>query len=167
MEALPMIYVRMTSQGPQVVKDGAVHATADKALVDVVGMTAGRGSLPMSTGVPILPTQSAHITSRPRATCNCKRFIISNAGTAGGAADWVVNDIKIDGVSQFLKPGNISGNMFSTNTERDMIDALDALVQLTSAQSEMAVDVIVTYIGLNENGCPFFGAMVETSALVQ
>lgn len=162
MEDLPMIYVRMTSQGPQVcggsdnpvVKDDAA-AGEGRLLVDV-----NRGALPISTGVPILPTQSAHITSRPRGACDCKRFRISSAGTAGGASDWVVNDIKIGGVSQFLKPGNISGGMFSTKADLHALDALDVLVRLASVQPEMAVDVIVTYIGLNESGCPFFGALV-------
>jgi len=162
-----MIYVRMTSQGPQVWtapsfttgSSEPAYATADKALVNV----GNSAVIPISTGVPILPTQSAHITARPRETYNCKRLIISNAGTAGGAADWIVNDIKIDGVSQFLKPGNISGDMFATNADRDTIDALNALVQFTSAQPEMAVDVIVTYVGFNKRGCPFFASIVEGS----
>src|SRR4029079_3102077 len=57
---------------------------------------ANRDILPMSTGVPILPTQSAQITGRPQTLVfKIGRFLISNAGTAGGAADWIVNDIKI------------------------------------------------------------------------
>ena len=42
----------------------------------------------MSTGVAILPTQSAQITGRPQTLVfKIGRFVISNAGTAGGAAD--------------------------------------------------------------------------------
>ena len=46
---------------------------------------ANRDILPMSTGVPILPTQSAQITGRPQTLVfKIGRFVISNAGTAGG-----------------------------------------------------------------------------------
>ena len=113
----------------------------------------------MSTGVPILPTQSAQITGRPQrlAFVPC-RFVISNAGTSGGAADWIVNDIKIGNRSQFSQSGDVPGDMFATN-------AIDTFVRFETAQTAMDVVVVVTYIGLNESGCPFFGAMVGTAAV--
>ncbi|HSX22253.1 MAG TPA: hypothetical protein VLE97_05710, partial [Gaiellaceae bacterium] len=56
------------------------------ALVEAPPPTqANRDILPMSTGVPILPTQSAQITGRPQCIAykiGC--YKISNAGTAGG-----------------------------------------------------------------------------------
>ena len=120
---------------------------------------ANRDILPMSTGVPILPTQSAQITGRPQTLVfKIGRFVISNAGTAGGSADWIVNDIKIGNVSQFVQSGDVPGDMFATN-------AIDTFVRFAPAQTAMDVVVVVTYIGLNESGCPFFGAMVGTAAV--
>jgi hypothetical protein len=120
---------------------------------------ANRDILPMSTGVPILPTQSAQITGRPQTLVfKIGRFVISNAGTAGGAADWIVNDIKIGNRSQFVQSGDVPGDLFATN-------AIDTFVRFESAQTAMDVVVVVTYIGLNESGAPFFGAMVGTAAI--
>ena len=120
---------------------------------------ANRDILPMSTGVPILPTQSAQITGRPQTLVfKIGRFVISNAGTAGGSADWIVNDIKIGNRSQFVQSGDVPGDLFATN-------AIDTFVRFESAQTAMDVVVVVTYIGLNESGCPFFGAMVGTAAV--
>ena len=120
---------------------------------------ANRDILPMSTGVPILPTQSAQITGRPQVMVfKIGRFLISNAGTAGGAADWIVNDIKIGNRSQFVQSGDVPGDLFATN-------AIDTFVRFESAQTAMDVVVVVTYIGLNESGAPFFGAMIGTAAV--
>ena len=120
---------------------------------------ANRDILPMSTGVPILPTQSAQITGRPQVLAfKIGRFVISNAGTAGGAADWIVNDIKIGNRSQFVQSGDVPGDLFATN-------AIDTFVRFETAQTAMDVVVVVTYIGLNESGAPFFGAMVGTAAI--
>jgi hypothetical protein len=120
---------------------------------------ANRDILPMSTGVPILPTQSAQITGRPQTLVfKIGRFVISNGGTAGGAADWIVNDIKIGNVSQFVQSGDVPGDLFATN-------AIDTFVRFAPAQTAMDVVVVTTYIGLNESGCPFFGAMVGTAAV--
>ena len=120
---------------------------------------ANRDILPMSTGVPILPTQSAQITGRPQTLVfKIGRFLISNAGTAGGAADWIVNDIKIGNRSQFVQSGDVPGDLFAVN-------AIDTFVRFDAAQTAMDVVVVVTYIGLNESGAPFFGAMVGTAAV--
>jgi hypothetical protein len=120
---------------------------------------ANRDILPMSTGVPILPTQSAQITGRPQVLVfKIGRFVISNAGTAGGAADWIVNDIKIGNRSQFVQSGDVPGDLFAVN-------AIDTFVRFEAAQTAMDVVVVVTYIGLNESGAPFFGAMVGTAAI--
>ena len=120
---------------------------------------ANRDILPMSTGVPILPTQSAQITGRPQTLVfKIGRFLISNAGTAGGAADWIVNDIKVGNRSQFVQSGDVPGDLFATN-------AIDTFVRFEAAQTAMDVVVVVTYIGLNESGAPFFGAMVGTAAV--
>jgi len=145
---------------PPMAPPEAAPFPARAALVDAPLPTqANRDILPMSTGVPILPTQSAQITGRPQVWCfKVGRFVISNAGTAGGAADWIVNDIKIGNVSQFVQSGDVPGDLFATN-------AIDTFVRFAPAQTAMDVVVVVTYIGLNESGCPFFGAMVGTAAV--
>ena len=130
------------------------------ALVEDPGPNrAGREVLPMSTGVPILPTQSAQITARPqRVAFRPERVFISAAGTSGGAADWVVNDIKIGNRSQFSQSGDVPGDMFATN-------AIDGFVSFETAQTAMDVVMVVTYIGLNESGVPFFASIVGTAAI--
>src|SRR5512143_2183127 len=139
---------------------GAMAFPPRAAVVDAPLPTqANRDILPMSTGVPILPTQSAQITGRPQTLVfKIGRFVISNAGTAGGAADWIVNDIKIGNRSQFVQSGDVPGDLFATN-------AIDTFVRFEAAQTAMDVVVVTTYIGLNESGCPFFGAMVGTAAV--
>ena len=130
------------------------------ALIDAPGPErAGREVLPMSTGVAILPTQSAQITARPqRVAFRPERVFISNAGTDGGAADWVVNDIKIGNRSQFSQSGDVPGDMFATN-------AIDGFVSFETAQTAMDVVLVVTYIGANEDGAPFFASIVGTAAV--
>ena len=130
------------------------------ALVEAPGPDrAGREVLPMSTGVAILPTQSAQITARPqRVAFRPERVFISAAGTSGGAADWVVNDIKIGNRSQFSQSGDVPGDMFATN-------AIDGFVSFETAQTAMDVVMVVTYIGLNESGVPFFASIVGTAAI--
>jgi hypothetical protein len=158
MENPPTIFIMMTSQGPQTMKD---EEFADHSMTTcrVFDNAAGCGSLPMSTGVPLLPAQSAHITARPTRACSFTHFVISSAGAEGGAADWVVCDIRIDGVSQFLKPGDIPGHLFSTR--RDAFEALEKLVHFAPVQQGMSVSVIAMYTGTNNNGCPLFTAMCE------
>jgi hypothetical protein len=90
--------------------------------------------------------------------------VISNAGTWGGAADWIVNDIKISDVSQFVQAGDVSGAVFTANASHAPApNEIDKFVQFKPVQITMDdVVVVVTYIGLNEMGCPFYGALVGT-----
>lgn len=113
--------------------------------------------LPLSSGVPILPGQSAQITSRCQAfeEFRCQRLMISNAGTPGGAADWIVNDIRIGSRSQFSQSGDVPGDMFATA-------AIDNFVSFDTVRDAMDVIAIVTYIGPVEVGVPFFGSMIGT-----
>ena len=116
-----------------------------------------RGILPMSTGVPILPTQSAQITARPQLSgFRPERLYISDGCTRGGAADWVVNDIKIANQSQFIQSGDIPGDMFAA-------DAIDAAVSFDAVEQGGDVVLVVTYIGSNEKGVPFFASFIGES----
>jgi hypothetical protein len=130
------------------------------ALIDAPGPErAGREILPMSTGVAILPTQSAQITARPqRVAFRPERVFISAAGTDGGAADWIVNDLKIGNRSQFSQSGDVPGDMFATN-------AIDGFVSFETAQTAMDVVMVVTYIGTNESGVAFYGSIIGTAAI--
>ena len=111
----------------------------------------GRDVLPISTGVPILPGQSVQLTAHVDSPeFRCQRFMIPNAGTPGGAADWVVNDIRINNRAQL--PGDVPGALFSAN-------APDPGVVFEPIMQAIAVVVIVTYIGTIETGAPFFAAM--------
>ena len=144
---------------PMMAPDGYPFPARAAVVTAPMPTQANRDILPMSTGVPILPTQSAQITGRPQTLVfKIGRFVISNAGTAGGAADWIVNDIKIGNRSQFVQSGDVPGDLFATN-------AIDTFVRFEAAQTAMDVVVVVTYIGLNESGAPFFGAMVGTAAI--
>jgi len=124
---------------------------------------AGREVLPMSTGVSILPNQSAQITARPqRVAFRPERVFISAAGSArvggNGAADWIVNDILIGNRSQFSQAGQVPGDMFATN-------AIDGFVSFETAQTAMDVVMVVTYVGPAEHGLPFYGSIVGTAAI--
>lgn len=113
-----------------------------------------REILPLSTGTQVKPGQTCSIKGRPQTEHGFwpDQLNISNAGTPGGAADWIVNDIKIAGRSQFCQSGDIPGDIFKT-------DAISSFVRFNAVRAAMDVDLIVTYIGKNENGCPFFGAI--------
>jgi hypothetical protein len=164
---LPLVRVKMTYQGPHVIADDeqADDGREESQLFTraAVADSPNKDILSISTGVPILPTQSAQIAwycripDRPQTWIyKIARFVISNEGTAGGAADWIVNDIKINDVSQFVQPGDVSGSVFATNE-------IDRFVRFEPVQiTRHAVAVMVTYIGRVEMGCHFFGAMVGT-----
>ena len=66
--------------------------------------------LPMSTDVPILPTQSAQITGRPRREFLLERMVIADPN------DWIVNDIRIGNRCQPAQSGDLPGQAFSSRT---------------------------------------------------
>lgn len=129
----------------------------DLAHIEEAGPNLGasdRYTLPISSGVPIRPGESAQITARAQTSeFRCARFVISNAGTPGGAADWIINDLKIGNRSQFSQSGDVPGAMFAAN-------AIDGYMSFETARVAMDIAVIVTYVGPVESGAPFFGAMV-------
>jgi hypothetical protein len=113
-----------------------------------------RRILPLSNGdQKVLPSQTCRITGRVHSEGFWPdRLTISDAGTQGGAADWIVNDIKIAGRSQFLQSGDIPGDMFATS-------AVDSFIRFEVAYVAMEVELIVTYIGMNAEGCRFVAAI--------
>ena len=67
---------------------------------------------PMSTGGPISKGQIARITSRafPHAWLAYQLYV-SSAGTRGGAGDWRLRSIRVDGHEKLKEP--ISGGVFA------------------------------------------------------
>jgi hypothetical protein len=118
----------------------------------------GHQSLPISSGVQaVLPDQSVQITVRPQAGAfRPKRFFISSAGTPGGSADWIVEDLRIGNRSQFAQAGNLPGDMFASG-------AIDAYVSFETCQTAMDITVVVRYVGTSPEGAIFYGALVGTA----
>ncbi len=109
--------------------------------------------LPLSSNKAIGSGQSCSITGLAHSDGFWPDHLtISNAGTKGGAADWVVNDIKVDGKSQFLQSGDIPGDLFASN-------AVNSFIRFGAARKGSAVELIATYIGTNEEGCPLFASI--------
>ncbi len=123
-------------------------------LVDRPGPTgADRVILPMSSGVNILPNTSAQITSRPQNYAfRPERVIIS------GAADWVINDVKVGNMSQFSQSGDVPGEMFGATT-------IDGFVKFTTCQTAMDFVIVTTFVGASESGAPFVCGVLGTAAV--
>lgn len=124
----------------------------------------GRGVLPVSSlpssGFPdspkrdnpnVLPTQMITLKVPTRQPLRPERVFISSACTAGGAADWIIEDIRVDGKTQFQQKGPIPGDMFATT-------AIDGFVHFEECREYIEIDV--TYIGTNKDGAPFFASVV-------
>jgi len=113
-----------------------------------------REVLPLSSNAVVLPTKTIQVTGRVQGANGFwpDQLTISNTGTEGGAADWIVNDIRIANRSQFLSSGDLPGDMFATQAVR-------AFLNFEVAKPGMDVEIVATYIGKNADGCPFFAAI--------
>jgi len=118
-----------------------------------------RQTIPISSGgQAVLPDQSVQLTVRPQALAfRPERFFISAAGTPGGAADWIVEEIRIGNRSQFAQAAAVPGDMFSSA-------AIDAYVSFETCQTAMDITVVVRYVGTNPEGAIFYGAFVGVAA---
>jgi hypothetical protein len=115
---------------------------------------ADRITLPMSSGVPIVPNLSAQITSRPQSVAFRPERII-----VGGAPNtWIINDIKVGNRSQFAQSGDVPGEMFAATT-------IDSYVSMETVQTSMDFVMVVTYVGPNEAGAPFVCGVLGTAAV--
>jgi hypothetical protein len=112
-----------------------------------------RQILPLSGNEPLMPNQSCSISARAWPDgLRLDHLTISDTGTAGGAADWVVNDIRINNRSQFRMSGDIPGDVFAHK-------AVDSFVNFDIAGVGAEVNIVVTYIGTNDKGCTFRAAI--------
>jgi hypothetical protein len=58
--------------------------------------------------------------------------------------DWIVNDLRINGRTQFMQSGDIPGDMFA-------VSAIDSFVSLEECEAGGKIEVDVTYIGTAES----------------
>jgi hypothetical protein len=117
-------------------------------------LRADRITLPMSSGVAILPNTSAQITSRPQNVAfRPERIIIG-----GRPGDWIVNDIKVGNRSQFSQSGDVPGEMFAATT-------IDAYVSMETVQTAMDFVMLVTFIGDVQGGAQFVCGVLGTAAV--
>ena len=120
--------------------------------------------LPMSTGIPILPTQSAQITACCQLPDGLRRGVDPRQGFVAerivveGAADWVFNNIRIGRSMQFAQSGDVPGLAFSPRT-------LGGQVSFDVARALIDVAIVTTHVGTHEGGAPFYcgilGSLVD------
>ena len=108
-------------------------------------------ALPIETKNKLLPTIAATITAMLDRPLEIDTLEIENTGTDGGAADWIVNDIRIDETSLF-KCGDVPGDLFAVNT-------IDNFIKFPPGAR---IELVVTYIGSNEMGCRFTAHLLGT-----
>ena len=114
------------------------------------------------------PYALAAAAAPARASGKFSPVAMNAAGVPGAKNDLLISTavakrsgplIRDTGTSGWLvQSGDVPGDLFATN-------AIDTFVRFEAAQTAMDVVVVVTYIGLNESGAPFFGAMVGTAAI--
>ena len=119
---------------------------------------AERSVLPLSSGKAVKPWEKITVRGELKrsAAFRPERVFVSGAFTVAGSADWVINDVRVDGKTQFLQDGGVPGDMFATN-------AIDGFVSFERCEKEIEMDV--TYIGSNSEGCPFYGSVVGAAQL--
>jgi hypothetical protein len=114
--------------------------------------------VPISSKEAVLPIATTTIQARiQNAPFQIDSVVIQNGNTAGGAADWIINDIKIAGKSQFIQSGDIPGDLFATK-------AIDSFIKIEACTPGVMFEIIATYIGLNERGA-IFAAHLEGTVL--
>lgn len=140
---------RMTSQKRSLM--GSIYR-AYRAFIEPLR----REILPLSTLEKVKSGQSCGITGRVQSIGFWPDHLtISGAGTKGGAADWIVNDIKIGGKSQFNQSGDIPGDMFEAKS-------ISSFVRFEAVRAYADVQLVVTYIGTEAEGCAFIAAITGT-----
>lgn len=112
-----------------------------------------RHTLPLNSGgKKSSPGTCLHMKVRgSRAALAPQRLFISEAG-GGVARDWLVNDVSIDGRSQFAAAGALPGDMFGST-------AIDSFVSWETVPRFAEVTVVVSYVGANPEGAAFWGSL--------
>jgi len=95
--------------------------------------------LPMSTGVPVLPTQTAQITGRPQRSFVADRVVVATPDA------WVVNEVRVGNRSQLVQGGDIPALAFASR-------AAGCRVIMDAVQTRMDFVVVATYAGSQDGG---------------
>jgi hypothetical protein len=107
-----------------------------------------------SVGPPIHripPNLKTRIVVRPiHGAFAIENLFISNAGTPEGSADWIVNEIEIDGRPQRV-PKDIPGSLFGSGSRAHV-----SFAGLDVIERDRELALTVTYVGPNPEGIPFF-----------
>jgi hypothetical protein len=99
----------------------------------------------------IPPNQKTRIVMRPiHGAFAIENLFISSAGTPGGSADWIVNEIEIDGRPQRV-PKDIPGTLFGSGSLAHV-----SFAGLDVVERDRELALTVTYVGTNPEGIPFF-----------
>jgi len=114
--------------------------------------------IPIAVSNPLKPTSKVTIrVSAASAPFQIEHFIIEDENTAGGSADWIVNDLRLGVRSQFAQSGDIPGDLFATSM-------IGTFVKFDPWPTDATLEIDVTYIGLNEEGA-IFTARLEGTVL--
>jgi hypothetical protein len=139
-----------------------VILVALQAIAFVRGLASGRApghrhTLPLNNnGAMVKPGTSICMKVRgTRAALSPQYLFISRAG-GGNPHDWLVNDVSIDGRSQFPQCGALPGDMFSSS-------AIDPYISWEMVPRFAEVAVTVSYIGTNPEGSQFWGSLTGVS----
>ncbi len=140
---------------------GAVVASGDRTIESIAdrdGRPSDRILIPMSSGVNILRDMSAEIVSRPeRAPFQLERIIIG-----GHPHSWVVDDVLINGRSQFSTP--VNGGSFSSSSLEQFEASSDRFWKSKDCPEVLglAQDFVmkVRYVGDDPMGAPFVCAVL-------
>ncbi len=106
----------------------------------------------------IPPREPTRVATRAlQGAVDVEEIAISEGGTPGGAADWVINDIEVDGRSQ-LAHKNLPGVLFGfrgvlAGRRRTRL----SLWGVDTVEREHEFALVVTYVGPNSKGAPFLG----------
>ena len=87
--------------------------------------------LPCSTGVPILPNQSAQITARPQSGPFAPRHLLISRNCG---EHFLINDIRVGSRSEFLQSGDVPADVF-------MVDAPSLEAQFNEEQGWFTVTI--------------------------
>jgi hypothetical protein len=109
-------------------------------------------AIQMSSESNILPNATAVIASGPQGAA----FRIERIAIFGTPGNWIVNDIRVSGRSQFTGGGDMPGEMLSHP------DA-ESFLRFDTMRVGEDLEIEVTYVGAQMNGEPFICAAIGTS----
>lgn len=129
----------------------------------MLGFTAERIVLPLSSGDCITPGQTTRVAGKTKYDpLMLERLFLTGADTPGGARDWIVNDVEVDGVSQFSVK-DLPGILFSPRgivAEGKRATSSIRFSGLDVIERESEVAVTATYVGPKPDGARLFVAVV-------